>query len=210
MHISSFSVITSGNKLPGYIWQKYCHLSHRESQCFKRSHEPADILYGTNSRGKTAVPGEWCKTRSKPTNQVTSAQRQHLLSCHYLPATWESQYKLRTVSWQLKESWPTTSLSASSLCSGTQPLSSPAWEQLSRAETADGNPGWSRARLDHFPIPGRADRTDLQVKKVGRNKRHKEHEEIGGRTDKSGKVFTEESSLPRGSNQTKTTPKKHL
>lgn len=56
------------------------------------------------------------------------------------------------------------------------------------ATQAGQEPDW----ITFSPIPGRADRTDLQVKRVGKNNRHKEHKEIGGK--ESSKVFTEESS----------------
>lgn len=72
-------------------------------------------------------------------------------------------------------------------------------------KTADGNPGWSRARLDHFLSNTREGRQN-RPKRVGRNKRHKEHEEIGEGQTPSRKIFRLVTSS-RGDNQTKTTPK---
>lgn len=80
-------------------------------------------------------------------------------------------------------------------------------EQLPHAATADGNPGWSRARPDHFLSNTREDRQNGPANEEGRKKQKTQgtQENAAGRTDtkQQGIDKTEESSPQGRDNHTK-------
>lgn len=76
---------------------------------------------------------------------------------------------------------------------GTQPSSPSSQEQLPHAATADGNPAWSGARLDHFlsnTREGRQNRPTSEKKGGKKQKTQEEHDKVGeGKKDKQQIIY---------------------